>query len=121
MEIEQLEAANIPLDQWTSLEGIYEVIGLRSLYVSPKNWQFFFSSVDSLFFLRKTKGTALKLEESASPREGWVLVLHNEENYEIELVEGGFVDAINEDIGIFHAVLDINEINGFFRNPVAIK
>lgn len=114
MNISQLTAVGIPMNKWTSLDGICKSLGGYNLFVAPKLWQFFFSSSDELFFLRKTKGKPIPLPIGKKPKEGWVEVLIDKKRYEMELSKGGYIDSENENIGLYHIIGDIYSINGIF-------
>lgn len=116
MTITQLSAYNIPMNQWTTLKGIFDFISLdgnNNIFVDPLGTQFYFDSTDEVLFVRFTTGKPLLVSETPIAPPDSVAISYNSKNYYVSLVPGGVVDST---VGRYHELIGTDSIVGLYKN-----
>lgn len=107
MTIEQVKAIGIPVDTWTTLEGVCKSIGVfdeKNLKVFPFLRQFYFDTKTSSLLTRETDGS---YSFASKVREGYVIV----DGYELKLVPG----YVGTGESAYHSIHDMEHIYGFLN------
>lgn len=114
MTKERISECGVPLNQWTTLEGAFAIIGLigsSNQEVFPKTSQFYFDGDGNILFIRHTDGKPrLYKNETLAERE--VIVPHDGKNYVMNVIPGGAKDST---VGYFHDAITFDNICGFFN------
>jgi len=101
----------LSMNAWLTLDGEFHFISLnndRTIFIKPQALQFYFST-DEYILIRYTKGFPVASVNIAP--DGYVSVSHEGNSYILKLESGGKIDTT---AGLYHDILDINAITGFF-------
>jgi hypothetical protein len=119
MTADQIEACKIPLDTWTSLEGICQRIHLHGdsyIGVSPDHFLFYFSSdsgkCPGCMLKKNLTGSYSICEEGDTVPEGYVKYKLGGK-YVLNKVQNNGIELTDTDLGKIHQVVFYDNIVGF--------
>ena len=112
-----LNTASVSFGVWTTLEGDFKYIALNSdknIYYYPQSVQLYFSPTSDYFLVRYTSRELPVLYTSGTVPAGYVLIVHDGNQYKVRLDDGGAIDASVDAAGVFHEIYSFDSIAGMF-------